>query len=74
MKTTSLPALLAALLGALLGALVAAAPPQAQAQAQGTAGIPGYGLGQPSLATAPYTLQDLASLKKALLFTDEDLH
>jgi hypothetical protein len=35
--------------------------------------IPGYAYGDASLARAPYTLQDLASLKKTLLFTDEDL-
>jgi Protoglobin len=28
----------------------------------------------PPLAPAPYTLADLASLKKSLLFTDEDIH
>lgn len=35
--------------------------------------IPGYTFGQKSLATAPYTLQDLASLRKVLLLTDEDV-
>lgn len=35
--------------------------------------IPGYTHGQASLARAPYTLQELASLKKALLFTDDDV-
>jgi len=35
--------------------------------------IPGYTFGQKSVATAPYTLKDLESLKKALLFTDEDV-
>jgi hypothetical protein len=34
--------------------------------------IPGYTFGQKSVATAPYTLKDLESLKKSLLFTDED--
>lgn len=33
---------------------------------------PGYAYGDPSLATAPYTLEDLAALKKTLLFTDDD--
>jgi hypothetical protein len=35
--------------------------------------IPGYTLGQKSVAAAPYTLKDLESLKKTLLFTDEDV-
>jgi hypothetical protein len=35
--------------------------------------VPGYTRGHPSLATAPYTLADLASLKKALLFGDDDV-
>ncbi len=43
------------------------------ASAQGTPSIPGYTHGQKSVATAPYTLQDLESLKKTLLFTDEDV-
>ena len=42
------------------------------ASAQGAPSIPGYTYGQKSLAKAPYTLQDLESLKKTLLFTDED--
>jgi hypothetical protein len=36
--------------------------------------IPGYAYGDPSLARAPYTLQDLESLKKVMLFTDDDAH
>jgi hypothetical protein len=43
------------------------------ASAQGTPSIPGYTYGQRSLAKAPYTSQDLESLKKTLLFTDEDV-
>ena len=35
--------------------------------------IPGYTFGQKSVAIAPYTLKDLESLKKTLLFTDEDV-
>lgn len=35
--------------------------------------IPGYTYGQKSVATAPFTLKDLESLKKTLLFTDEDV-
>lgn len=41
--------------------------------AQAAPAIPGYAYGQKSLAKAPYTLQDLESLKKTLLFTDEDV-
>jgi Protoglobin len=43
------------------------------ALAQSSPSIPGYTYGQKSLAKAPYTLQDLDSLKKTLLFTDEDV-
>jgi hypothetical protein len=49
---------------------VAAAP---NANTQPTPAIPGYTYGQKSLAKAPYTLQDLESLKKSLLLTDEDV-
>lgn len=49
---------------------VAAAP---NANAQSTLAIPGYTMGQKSLATAPFTLADLESLKKTLLFSDEDI-
>ncbi|OYU93812.1 MAG: protogloblin ApPgb [Burkholderiales bacterium PBB5] len=48
---------------------LAAAP---GANAQSTQAIPGYAMGQQSLAKAPFTLADLASLKRTLLFTDED--
>ncbi|WP_266168869.1 protoglobin domain-containing protein [Dyella subtropica] len=44
-----------------------------QASAQSAPSIPGYTYGQHSLAKAPYTLQDLKSLEKTLLFTDEDV-
>lgn len=43
------------------------------ALAQTAPAIPGYAYGQKSLAKAPYTLQDLESLKKTMLFTDEDV-
>ena len=43
------------------------------ASAQAATSIPGYTYGQKSLAKAPYTLQDLESLKKAMLLSDEDL-
>ena len=60
--------LFAATLAALLAA--AAAP---NGNAQSTPAIPGYTMGQKSLAKAPFTLADLESLKKTLLFTDEDI-
>ena len=60
--------LIAAALAALVA--VAAAP---TANAQSTPAIPGYSMGQKSLAKAPFTLADLESLKKTLLFTDEDV-
>jgi hypothetical protein len=43
------------------------------ADAQPAPAIPGYTFGQKSLAKAPYTLQDLQSLKKTLLFTEDDV-
>lgn len=43
------------------------------AHAQAAATIPGYTYGQKSLAHAPYTPQDLESLKKVMLFTEEDV-
>lgn len=42
------------------------------ANAQSAPAIPGYALGQKTLAKAPYTLADLESLKKTLLFSDSD--
>lgn len=45
-----------------------------QADAQDRPSIPGYTYGQATLAKAPYTVQELKSLEKALLFTDEDVH
>ena len=42
------------------------------AAAQTPAVVPGYTYGQKSLAKAPYTLADLAALKKTLLFTGDD--
>lgn len=42
------------------------------AGAQGAATIPGYTYGQPQLARAPFTLQDLDGLKKTLLFSADD--
>lgn len=44
------------------------------AQAQGPRPpVPGYALGDASLARAPYTLADLAALQKTLLFGDDDV-
>ena len=59
----------------LLGATALAAVTMLlqSAHAQSAPSIPGYAYGQKSLAKAPYTLQDLESLKKTLLFTDEDV-
>ena len=42
------------------------------AAAQAPVAVPGYTYGQKSLAKAPYTLADLAALKKTLLFTEGD--
>lgn len=42
------------------------------APAQTPAAVPGYTYGQKTLAKAPYTLADLAALKKTLLFTEDD--
>ena len=42
------------------------------AAAQTPAAVPGYTYGQKSLAKAPYTLADLAALKKTLLFNEDD--
>lgn len=56
---------------ALVAAMCAFVTPNADAQS--TPAIPGYTMGQKSLATAPYTLADVESLKKVLLFTDEDV-
>jgi hypothetical protein len=55
----------------LTAALAAVAAPSANAQS--APAIPGYTMGQKSLARAPYTLADLEALKKTLLFTDEDI-
>ena len=56
---------------ALMAAVAAVAA--SNSHAQSAPAIPGYTLGQKSLAKAPYTLADLESLKKSLLFTDEDV-
>ncbi len=64
MKPTSLAA-------ALMTALAAALAPNANAQS--APAIPGYTMGQKSMARAPYTLADLESLKKSMLFTAEDV-
>ena len=55
----------------LMVALTAVLSPSAQAQP--SPAIPGYTMGQKTLAKAPYTLADLESLKKTLLFSDEDV-
>ncbi len=43
-----------------------------EAGAQGKTPVPGYSYGQPTLAKAPFTLADVAAIKKTLLFGDED--
>lgn len=65
MKSTTL------LATALMAALTLALPLGASAQT--APAIPGYTLGQKSLAKAPYSLAELESLKKTLLFTDQDV-
>ena len=59
------------LAAALLATTAAIAVPNANAQS--APAIPGYTMGQKSLAKAPYTMAELESLKKTLLFTDEDI-
>ena len=59
------------LAAALMAAMAVIAAPNANAQS--ATAIPGYTMGQKSLAKAPYTLAELESLKKTLLFTDEDI-
>lgn len=54
-------------------ALAASALTPLAANAQAAPSIPGYAYGHKSLAKAPYTLQDIESLKKAMLFTEEDV-
>ncbi len=55
----------------LVAALAVAVTPSAAAQS--APAIPGYTMGQKTLAKAPYTLANLESLKRTLLFTDEDI-
>lgn len=43
-----------------------------EAGAQAKAPVPGYTYGQPTLAKAPFTLADVAAIKKTLLFGEED--
>jgi Protoglobin len=45
----------------------------AAVQSQSPPNIPGYTYGQKSVAKAPYSLKDLESMKKTMLFTDEDV-
>lgn len=47
--------------------------PVSHAQQQTSPAVPGYAHGQPSLATAPYTLADLKALQASLLFAEEDV-
>ncbi len=50
-----------------------AAVASASANAQSAPAIPGYTMGQKTLAKAPYSLAELDSLKKTLLFSDDDV-
>lgn len=61
-----------ALIAAASAALLAVAA-VSHANAQLAPAIPGYAMGQKSLAKAPFTLADLESLKKTMLFTAEDI-
>ncbi len=54
----------------LLGALATFGIVQAAAAQPA---IPGYAFGSAALAKAPYSLADLAAIKKAMLFTDDDV-
>lgn len=54
----------------LMAAFSLGVMPQAGAQPQ--APVPGYAFGQPSLAKAPFTMADVAAIKKTLLFGDDD--
>ena len=61
----------ASLFAATMAALTALLSPGANAQS--APAIPGYTMGQKAVAKAPYTLADLASLKKTMLFGEEDI-
>jgi hypothetical protein len=47
--------------------------PSKSATTSSTTSIPGYAYGDSSLARAPFTLDDLAALRKTLLFGDDDV-
>jgi hypothetical protein len=57
----------------LLSAALALTAPLALAQQQTAQAVPGYAYGQRSLAPAPFTLADLQSLQRTLLFNDDDV-
>ena len=63
MKTLTASSAAAAIVS--IGAVIAIAQPT-------TPAIPGYTYGTPAVAKSPLTVKDLESLKKTLLFTDED--
>ncbi|HMM86711.1 protoglobin domain-containing protein [Azohydromonas sp.] len=52
---------------------IAATAHPAASRGATAAAVPGYARGQGTLAPAPYTLDDLRALQKALLFTDDDV-
>ena len=64
MKTITVSSAAAAAIVSI-GAVIALAQPT-------TPAIPGYTYGTPAVAKSPLTVKDLESLKKTLLFTDED--
>jgi hypothetical protein len=66
MKSFNWPAAAAAIALVSVGAVVVLAQPASQS-------IPGYTYGTATVAKSPLTLKDLESLRKTLLFTDEDV-
>lgn len=63
----------AALSAAGIAAAMAQPGKNSPAPATETKPIPGYTFGTPAVAKSPITLKELESLKKTLLFTDEDV-
>lgn len=61
------------LISSLSAATVLDLPSFADNTAEKTTGISGYKMGSSKLARSPVSLEDLESLKKTLLFTDDDV-
>jgi hypothetical protein len=57
----------------LAAAALATALPLAQAQTPPRPAVPGYAYGDRALAAAPYNLDDLRSLQRSMLFTEDDV-